>query len=30
VWRDGSSPIEARVVPSNYEKPGWVGLTIGS
>jgi hypothetical protein len=28
VERPGAPPVEARVVPSDYEEPGWVGLTL--
>ena len=30
VWRGDLTPIRARVVPSEYEKPAWVGLTLTS
>jgi UDP-2,3-diacylglucosamine pyrophosphatase LpxH len=29
VSRDGANPVHVRVLPSDYEKPAWVGLTFG-
>jgi hypothetical protein len=29
VEREGSSPVDVRVLPSDYEKPAWIGLTLG-
>ena len=30
VPRDGLPPVEVRVLPGDYEKPAWLGLTLNA